>query len=44
MIKNLLAIIGASVIFLAVMGSFGVGSFVLMYGPEKITCDKETKK
>lgn len=44
MIKNILAIVGAGVIFLAVMGSFGVGDFVLMYGPNKIACTEAESK
>ena len=41
--KTLLACIGAFVLFLSIMGAFGVGNFVLMYSPDKITCNKETE-
>jgi hypothetical protein len=44
MIKTILAIVGGGVIFLAIMGSFGVGNFVLLYGPNKITCTEAESK
>lgn len=40
MIKNVLAFIGAFIIFLSILGSFGIGNFVLMYVPEKIVCNE----
>lgn len=42
--KTLLAIIGGFVLFLAVAGMFGIGNFVLMYGPDKISCVKGEKE
>jgi len=39
--KTMFAIIGCFVIVLGVLGSFGIGNFVLMYGPDKITCTKD---
>lgn len=39
--KTLLACFGGVVVVLAVLGAFGVGNFVMMYGPEKIVCAKE---
>jgi hypothetical protein len=39
--KTLLAILGGFVLFLTVLGLLGVGNFVLMYSPDKITCTKE---
>ncbi len=38
MIKNIFALIGFVVTILAIAGSFGVGSFTLIYGPEKVNC------
>ena len=39
--KTMLAIVGAFVITLSILGSFGIGNFVLIYSPGKITCQKE---
>jgi hypothetical protein len=39
--KTLLAVSGGFVIFLAVLGMFNIGNFVLMYSPDKISCVKE---
>lgn len=41
--KTMFAVIGAFVLFLSMLGTFGVGHFVLMYSPDKITCMKEEK-
>ena len=41
--KTFLAFVGGFVLFLAVLGSFNVGNFVLMYSPDKISCVKEAK-
>jgi len=41
--KTMLAIFGGFVLFLSILGMFGVGNFVLMYGPDKIICVKESK-
>ena len=38
--KTLLAIIGSFTLVLGVLGAFGVGNFVMIYGPEKISCLK----
>ncbi len=38
--KTVLAIFGGFVLTLAILGSFNVGNFVLMYSPDKITCTK----
>mgnify|MGYP003522467619 CR=1 FL=1 len=37
-----LAWIGAVVALMYVLGAFGVGNFVLIYTPEKVTCTKGT--
>ena len=34
------AIIGAFTVFLGILGAFGVGNFVIMYSPDKISCVK----
>jgi hypothetical protein len=39
-VKTTLAIIGAFTIFLGLLGAFGVGNFVMMYSPDKISCTK----
>ena len=39
--KTVLAWFGAFVLFLTVLGMLGVGNFVMMYSPDKITCVKE---
>jgi hypothetical protein len=42
-VKTALAYIGGFGIFLAVLGMLGIGNFVVMYSPEKITCTKESE-
>ena len=39
--KTFLALIGSGVLLLAILGFFGIGNFVLMYSPNKITCVKD---
>jgi hypothetical protein len=39
--KTFLALIGSGVLLLAILGFFGIGNFVLMYSPAKITCVKD---
>jgi hypothetical protein len=39
--KTVLACIGAFTVFLGLLGAFGVGNFVFIYTPDKITCTKE---
>lgn len=41
--KTFLACVGAFVLTLALFGAIGIGNFVLMYSPDKITCTKESK-
>jgi hypothetical protein len=41
--KTLLAIFGTFVLTLSILGAFGVGNFVMIYSPNKISCEKETK-
>ena len=38
--KTMFAIIGAFTVFLGILGAFGVGNFVIMYSPDKISCVK----
>jgi hypothetical protein len=38
--KTLFAIVGAFTLFLGLLGAFGVGNFVMMYSPDKISCTK----
>jgi uncharacterized membrane protein YbaN (DUF454 family) len=38
--KTILVCIGALTLFLGLLGAFGVGNFVMMYSPDKITCTK----
>jgi hypothetical protein len=42
--KTFLALVGGFILALAVLSMFGVGSFVLMYGPDNISCVKEVKQ
>jgi hypothetical protein len=42
--KTLLALIGAVVLVLSVLGMFGIGHFTLSYGPDKLTCTKGVDK
>jgi hypothetical protein len=39
--KTVFALIGAFVVFLAVLGTFNIGNFVLIYSPDNVTCTKE---
>jgi hypothetical protein len=41
--KTVFTVIGAFTVALGVLGAFGVGNFVMMYSPDKITCNKESK-
>ena len=41
--KLIFAWIGAATLALWLLGTFGIGNFVLMYGPDKITCTKDAK-
>jgi hypothetical protein len=36
----MLAVVGAFILTLGLLGSFGIGNFVLMYSPDKISCSK----
>ena len=38
--KTLFALIGAFTVFLGILGTFGVGNFVMIYTPDKISCVK----
>ena len=38
--KTMLAIVGAFTVALGILGAFGVGNFVMMYSPDKISCVK----
>ena len=38
--KTMFALIGAFTVFLGLLGAFGVGNFVMMYSPDKISCAK----
>ena len=40
--KTALAIVGAFTVFLGLLGAFGVGNFIMMYSPDKISCTKES--
>jgi hypothetical protein len=42
--KTMFAIVGAFTVALGVLGSFGVGNFVMMYSPDKISCTKGSEK
>ena len=39
--KTLFAIVGAFTLALGILGAFGIGNFVMIYSPDKITCTKE---
>lgn len=41
--KTMFAIVGAFTVALGILGAFGVGNFVMMYSPDKITCNKESQ-
>ena len=38
--KTMFAIVGAFTVALSILGAFGIGNFVMMYGPDKISCVK----
>ena len=38
--KTMFAIIGMVNAFLSILGALGIGNFVLMYSPDKISCVK----
>jgi len=40
--KTLFAIVGVFTLTLGLLGAFGVGNFVMMYSPDKISCTKES--
>jgi hypothetical protein len=42
--KNVLALVGGLVMLLAILGTFNIGNFVLMYSPDKISCVKEANE
>lgn len=39
--KTVLAFGGAFVLLLSLLGAFGIGNFVMIYSPDKISCTKE---
>lgn len=41
--KLVLAMVGAFVLFLSFLGTVGIGNFVLMYSPDKISCVKSAE-
>jgi hypothetical protein len=41
--KLFFATIGVFVLALWLLGTFGIGNFVLLYSPDKITCTKDSK-
>lgn len=41
--KTLFAVIGAFTVALGVLGAFGVGNFVMIYSPDKISCVKDSQ-
>ena len=38
--KTMFAIVGAFTLALGILGAVGVGNFVMMYSPDKISCVK----
>jgi len=38
--KTMLAVVGAFTLALGLLGAFGVGNFVMIYSPDKISCTK----
>jgi hypothetical protein len=42
--KTMLAIVGAFTLFLGLLGSFGIGNFVMIYSSDKINCIKESNE
>ncbi len=41
--KTMFAIVGAFTLALGILGAFGVGNFVMMYSPDKISCVKDSQ-
>ncbi len=41
--KTMLAIVGAFTLALGLLGAFGVGNFVMIYSPDKISCVKDSQ-
>lgn len=41
--KTFFALVGAATFALWLLGTLGIGNFVLMYSPDKITCTKDSK-
>ncbi len=41
--KTMLAIVGAFTLALSLLGAFGVGNFVMIYSPDKISCVKDSQ-
>jgi len=42
--KTMFALIGAFTFVLGILGSFGIGNFVMIYSPDKINCEYGDKK
>jgi hypothetical protein len=42
--KTMFTIVGAFTVALGILGAFGVGNFVMMYSPDKISCIKEVEE
>jgi hypothetical protein len=42
--KTVLAWFGGFVLVLTLLGILGIGNFVMMYSPDKITCTKEIEQ
>ncbi len=42
--KTMFAIVGAFTLALGILGAFGVGNFVMIYSPDKISCVKGTEQ
>ena len=38
--KTIFAIVGAFTVALVILGTFGIGNFVMIYSPDKISCVK----
>ena len=38
--KTMFAIVGAFTVVLGILGAFGIGNFVMIYSPDKISCVK----
>jgi hypothetical protein len=41
--KTVLAWFGGFILFVSILGAFGIGNFVMMYSPDNITCIKDEK-